>query len=86
MYKLSRNINLSLPGKVYAKRLERKRRKIVESKQEEGRCGFCPGRSTMDQIFTPRQIFEKSWEYSKNVFAFFFDLEKVYDRVPRDKI
>ena len=43
---------LSLPGKVYAKCLERKCREIVESKLEDGQCGFRPGRSTTDQIFT----------------------------------
>ena len=53
---------LSLPGKVYAKCLERKCREIVESKLEDGQCRFRPGRSTTDQIFTLKQIFEKSWE------------------------
>ena len=77
---------LSLPGKVYAKCLERKCREIVESKLEDGQCGFCPGRSTTDQIFTLKQIFEKSWEYGKDLFACFVDLEKAYDRVPRDKL
>ena len=77
---------LSLPGKVYAKCLERKCREIVESKLEDGQCGFRPGRSTTDQIFTLKQIFEKSWEYGKDLFACFVYLEKAYDRVPRDKL
>ena len=77
---------LSLPRKVYAKCLERKCREIVESKLEDGQCGFRPGRSTTDQIFTLKQIFEKSWEYDKDLFACFVDLEKAYDRVPRDKL
>ena len=77
---------LSLPGKVYAKCLERKCREIVKSKLEDGQCGFRPGRSTTDQIFALKQIFEKSWEYAKNLFACFVDLEKAYDRVPRDKL
>ena len=77
---------LSFPGKVYAKCLERKCREIVESKLEDGQCGFRPGRSTTDQIFTLKQIFEKSWEYGKDLFACFVDLEKAYDRVPRDKL
>ena len=54
---------LSLPGKVYAKCLGRRCREIVESQIEESQCGFRPGRSTTDQIFTLRQMFEKSWEY-----------------------
>ena len=77
---------LSLPGKVYAKCLERKCREIVESKLKDGQCGFRPGRSTTDQIFTLKQIFEKSWEYGKDLFACYVDLEKAYDRVPREKL
>ena len=34
-----------------------------------GQCGLRPGRSTTDQIFTLKQIFEKSWEYSKELNA-----------------
>ena len=34
---------LSLPGKMYAKCLERKCREIVESKLEDGQSGFRPG-------------------------------------------
>ena len=75
-----------MPGKVYAKCLERKCREIVESKLEDGQCSFRPGRSTTDQIFTLKQIFEKSWEYGIHLFACFADLEKAYDQVPRDKL
>ena len=47
---------LSLPWKVYAKCLERKCQETVESKLEDGQCGFRPGRSATDQIFTLKQI------------------------------
>ena len=77
---------LSLPGKVYAKCLERRCRQIVEPALEDGQCGFRPGRSTTDQIFTLKQIFEKSWEYAKDLFACFVDLEKAFDRIPREKL
>ena len=40
----------------------------------------------MDQIFALQQIFEKSWEYAKEVNACFVDLEKACDRIPRDKL
>ena len=58
----------------------------MESKLEDGQCGFRSGCSTTDQIFTLRQFFEKSREYPHNVFACLVDLEKAYDRVPRDKL
>ena len=74
---------LSLPGKVYDKCLERKGREITESKLKDGQRGFRPGRSTTDQIFTSKLIFEKSWVHAKYDFV---DLEKAYDRVPRDKL
>ena len=84
MYKLAyRGISLlSLPGKVCAKCLERKCPEILESKLKDGWCGFRLGRSTLDQIFTLKQIFEKSWEYGKDLFACFVDLEKSCDRFP----
>ena len=69
---LSKHLNkynklLVLPGKVFVKCLERKRREIAESKLEDGQSGFRPGRSTTEQIFTPKQMFEKCWEYGKDL-------------------
>ena len=77
---------ISVPSKVYAKCLEKKCRKIVEPKLTDVQCGFRPGRSTMGQTFALQQIFEKSWDYAKEVNACFVDLEKAYDRIPRDKL
>ena len=77
---------LSLPSEVHAECFERKCREIVKPKLEDGQCSFCPGRSTTDQIFTLKQIFEKSWEYGKDLFPCFVNLEKAYDRVPRNKL
>ena len=73
-----------LPGKVFAKVLESMVRAIVEPKLSDEQCGFRPGRSTTDQVFTLHQICEKAWEFARPVYACFVDLEKAYDRVPRD--
>ena len=52
---------ISVPGKVYAKCLEKKCHEIAEPKLTDAQCGFRPGRSTIDQIFALQQIFEKLW-------------------------
>ncbi len=47
---------LSLPGKVYARVLERRIRLIVEPRIQEEQCGFCPGRGTLDQLYIWRRL------------------------------
>ena len=77
---------LSLPGKLYAKVHEARIRAVVEPKISNEQCGFRPGRSTTDQIHTLRLVCEKAWEYKIPAFLAFVDLEKAYDRVPREKL
>ena len=77
---------LSRPGKVYAKCLKKRCREIIEPQLQNAQCGFRPGRIPMNQIFAFQQVFEKSWEYAKEVYTCFVDLEKAYDHVPRDKL
>ena len=51
----------------------------------EYQCGFRRNRSTVDHIFSIRQILEKKWEYNKDVCQLFIDFEKAYDykkRIP----
>ena len=57
----------------------------MESKLQDGQCGFRPDRCSTDQIFILKQIIEKPWEYGKNLFAYFVDFEKAYDGVLWDK-
>ena len=49
----------------------------------EGQCGFRAGRSTMDMIFTARQLQEKCREQQCELHAVFVDLTKAFDSVDR---
>ena len=40
---------------------------------------ICPGRNIKDRIFTLHQIFDKSWDYAKDVYACFVEGKKTYD-------
>ena len=46
--------------------------------------GFVPGRGTTDAIFIIRQLQKKHLAKEKNLFFAFVDLEKAFERVPRD--
>ncbi|KAK3517264.1 hypothetical protein QTP70_001756 [Hemibagrus guttatus] len=72
---------LSLPGKVYSRVLERRVRQVEPRIQEE-QCGFCPGRGTLDQLYTLHRVLEGSWEFAQPVHMCFVDLEKAFDCVP----
>jgi hypothetical protein len=47
-------------------------------------CGFRRNRSTIDHIFSIRQILEKKWEYNEAVHQLFIDFKKAYDSVRRE--
>ncbi|TWW67219.1 hypothetical protein D4764_02G0002600 [Takifugu flavidus] len=56
---------LRIPGKVYARMLEKRIRLIVEPLIEEEQCGFRPGSGTTDQLFTLAEEHPGGvlWEY-----------------------
>ena len=68
--------------KVFERVIEtRVRRKVnIDSMQ----CGFCPGKGTIDAIFVLRQLQEKYLAVKKELWVAFVDLEKAFDRVPRE--
>ena len=49
-------------------------------------CGFMQGQGTTDTIFILRQLQEKHLVAVKPLYLAFIDLEKAFDRVPREVI
>ena len=41
--------------------------KFAESLLPDSQCGFCPGRGTVDMVFSLRQVIEKLREHQANV-------------------
>ena len=71
---------MKLWGRVVEARL---RKEVVIGDQQ---FGFMPQRSTTDAIFGLRMLIEKWRERQKELHRVFKDLEKAYDRVPRDEL
>ena len=49
----------------------------------EAQAGFRTGRSTVDQIYTLRQISEKYEEFGKDLYVCYVDVQKAFDCVWR---
>jgi hypothetical protein len=50
----------------------------------ENQFGFIPGRLTMEAIFLIRQLMKRCREQKKDMYMIFIDMEKTYDKVPRN--
>ena len=56
---------------------------LAERTLPESQCGFRTGRSTIDMIFSVRQLQEKCREQRRPLFIAFIDLTKAFDLVSR---
>ena len=70
--------------KVFERIIEARLRKKVEI--DDMQFGFREGKSTTDAIFIVRQLQEKYLEKKRELWMAFIDLEKAFDRVPREVI
>ena len=70
--------------KIWERIIERRLRQETQISEEQ--FGFMPGRRTTDAIFALRQMIEKHRERQKELHLVFIDLEKAYDRVPRQEV
>ena len=77
---------LSQCFKIYERIVYLKLINYIENNFQEEQHGFRPGRSTIDLIFTVRQLIEKRWEYNRDTIIAFLDISKAFDSVDRNKI
>ncbi|PNF27716.1 hypothetical protein B7P43_G12778, partial [Cryptotermes secundus] len=68
--------------RILKKRLDPYIEKIIGEYQS----GFRPNRSTIDNLFTLRQITEKCWEFNIDIYLCFIDFKQAYDTIIRKKL
>ncbi|XP_022793403.1 uncharacterized protein LOC111332355 [Stylophora pistillata] len=75
---------LCIAGKLFARIALYRLQKITEKVYPESQCGSRSNRSTVDMIFSLRQLQEKCKEQQQPLYIAFIDLTKAFDLVSRD--
>ena len=75
---------LSIVGKVYARVVLARLQKLADRVYPESQCGFRAKRSTIDMVFSIRQLQEKCREQNMPLYVAFIDLTKAFDLVSRE--
>ncbi|KAK3546787.1 hypothetical protein QTP86_001620 [Hemibagrus guttatus] len=70
--------------KLWERVVEARLRKVVEICEQQ--YGFMPRKSTTDAIFALRILMEKYRDGQRELHCVFVDLEKAYDRMPREEL
>lgn len=76
------NIAYKILASILCERLKPHVIRVIGSYQ----CGFMPGRGTTDQIFTLRQILEKTQEFQVDTHHLFIDFKQAYDTPTRTEL
>ena len=74
----------SIVGKVFGRVILIRLQKLAERIYPESQCGFRAGWSTIDMIFSLRQLQENCREQHMPLYIAFIDLTKAFDLVSRD--
>ena len=74
---------LSIVGKVFARVVLNRLQNLAERVYPESQCGFRAARSTIDMVFSVRQLQEKCREQRQPLYMAFIDLTKAFDLVSR---
>ena len=76
------NVGYKIFSSILCERLKPFLANIIGSYQ----CGFRPGKSTTDQIFSLRRILEKTLEYQIDTHHLFIDFKQAYDSIDRSSL